>query len=277
MADLQGYSSPSRRPSVDTVHELELFEDSKSSTAALETLFHSSSLHPTEVVRSPSSRRVAALESYNAGAAVRYSLSRNASDRPIGRKSPLRFSRSEEQINQARLLTQELQTFRASPSRLLTSDANEINPLRPLTPVLDTFEELRFPKSDVRGIPPRPLMPGMDRKPRRVSTSDVLIDNLARPLNPDQLDTSRRSGRRNDDVLQWGNSFELYGSSSKSRGSEYSKSSSRRSDGLRKVLTSRSTNSIFDDKLRKSNSRKVNRPNPYQQYDSRTLSHTPNV
>lgn len=104
LADLQGYSSTFRaasRPSFDAVPESEQYTEtptlhgSSSKTTALESLFRSSSLHPTEFLQSPSRRMAALQETHNnhqvAGAARGVMLTRGGSESRL-RQTPSRFS-----------------------------------------------------------------------------------------------------------------------------------------------------------------------------------------
>lgn len=107
LADLQSYSSTFRaasRPSFDAVPESEQYTETPtnhgSPKTALESLFRSSSLHPTEFLQSPS-RRMAALETHNkqvAGAARGAMLTRGGSESRL-RQTPSRFSNAASNVD----------------------------------------------------------------------------------------------------------------------------------------------------------------------------------
>ncbi|XP_024396217.1 uncharacterized protein [Physcomitrium patens] len=90
LIEIQGYSGPLRtRPSFDTVPESEQFKDTRSSKLALENLFQTSALHPTEFLHS-SSRRVEGIELYKHGhlSPGHTTLTRGGSERPVRRPHP---------------------------------------------------------------------------------------------------------------------------------------------------------------------------------------------
>ena len=137
LADLQGYSSTFRtasRPSFDAVPESEQYTETPtihgSNKTALESLFRSSSLHPTEFLQSPS-RRMAALDTHNnqvAGASRGVMLTRGGSESRL-RQTPSRFSNAS---------NVDADTNGRSNSSDTNNNNNHHHPLmKPLSPVVD--------------------------------------------------------------------------------------------------------------------------------------------
>ena len=139
LADLQGYSSgtfrTASRPSFDAVPESEQYTETPtthgSNKTALESLFRSSSLHPTEFLQSPS-RRLAALDSHNnqvAGASRGVMLTRGGSESRL-RQTPTRFSNASNAETDS--------NGRSSISITNNNNNNNHHPfMKPLSPVVD--------------------------------------------------------------------------------------------------------------------------------------------